>query len=144
MALAIALCAQVRIPLPFTPIPVTLQTLAVLVAPFAVGPARATAGALAYTVLGLMGAPLFAITLGPTFGYILGFSLAPWAMARFASPAIAVLAGTLAVYIPGVFWLALWAPESLGYLLVAGVAPFLPADAVKAAIAYRYARWKSA
>jgi biotin transport system substrate-specific component len=118
---------------------VTLQTLAVLAAPFAVGPMRATAGLIVYAVLGLAGAPVFALSFGPTFGYILGFIAVPGVVSRMRTPATGILAGTLAIYGAGVAWLCLWTGTSPWTALVMGVAPFLPADAVKAALVYRFA-----
>lgn len=137
----VALCAQVRVPLPMTPVPVTLQTLVVLAAPFAVGPTRATAGMLLYTALGLLGAPLFAVSFGPTFGYIVGFAVAAAVVTRFRMPSVGILAGLAAIYGLGVAWLCLWTGGSLWTALAMGVAPFLPGEALKAALAYRFARW---
>ena len=134
-----ALCAQIRLPLPFTPVPVTLQTLAVLAAPFLVGPQRATAGMLLYTGLGLLGVPVFAVAFGPTFGYILGFIAAPAAIAGFRRPAHGLLAGIAAIYGPGALWLMLWAGASPWQAFALGVVPFLPVDALKAAVVYRLA-----
>jgi len=136
----VALCAQIRLPLPFTPVPVTLETLAVLAAPFVVAPQRATAGMLLYTALGLLGAPVFALSFGPTFGYILGFIAAPAVIGRFSRPAFGLLAGTAVIYGLGALWLTLWSGAGLWTAFALGVAPFLPADALKAALVYRFAR----
>jgi biotin transport system substrate-specific component len=135
----VALGAQIRIPLPFSPVPVTLQTLAVLAAPFLVGSSRATMGMLLYAALGLLGAPVFALSFGPTFGFVLGFIAAPALIARF-KPAYGLLAGSTAIYGLGMLWLSLWGHFSLGQAFLLGVAPFLFGDALKAALVYRLAR----
>lgn len=135
----VALCAQVRIPLPFTPVPVTLSTLAVLMAPFAVGAHRATAGFLLYTLLGLMGTPVFAVSFGPTFGYILGYLAVPAVMSQVRQPARALLAGTATIYVVGLAWFCYWMQMSPFHAFWLAIVPFVPVDAVKVALAYRYA-----
>lgn len=137
----LALCAQVRILLPFTPVPVTLQTLAVLALPFAIVPGRAMAGALLYAALGLAGVPIFAIGFGPTFGYILGFAAAVPVVARFQKPAAGIFAGQLTIYALGIAWLSLWSTASPLQTVLLGILPFLPADALKMTLAYAFARW---
>lgn len=133
-----ALGAWIRIPLPFTPVPLTLQTLPVLLAAFLVGRNRAMGGALLYMVAGLAGAPVLAAgaTFGATFGYLVGFVAAPWAVSRFRSPLAGLVAATLAIYAFGATWLSLYTGQSVGSALVLGVAPFVPGDALKAAGAY--------
>lgn len=136
----VALCAQVRIPLPFTPVPVTLSTLAVLMAPFAVGARRATAGFLLYTILGLMGTPVFAVSFGPTFGYILGYLAVPAVMSQVQHPARALFAGTATIYLVGLAWFCYWMQMSPLYAFLFAIVPFVPVDALKVAVAYQYAR----
>lgn len=138
---AVAVGALVRLPLPFTPVPVTLQTLPVLLAGFAVGRQRATGGMLLYLALGLAGVPLFAATSGATFGYLLAFAAVPSVTLRFRSPAYGILAGTLVIYALGAMWLCLWTPVSPRFAVVAGILPFLPGDAVKAVAAFCSLRW---
>jgi biotin transport system substrate-specific component len=138
----IALATQIRIPLPWTPVPVTLQTLPVLAAAFVVGRYRATWGVVLYLALGMAGAPVFAVTVGATFGYLLAFLAAPYLVTVFRSPVAGVTVATLVIYAVGMAWLWVWlrvmAPESassLGGALMMGVIPFVPCDAVKAAMA---------
>src|SRR5690625_3251596 len=69
----LAASAQVAVPLPGTPVPVTAQTLVVLLFAAAVGPVRAGAGASAYLVAGSVGGPWFAVSSGTTLGYRAGF-----------------------------------------------------------------------
>lgn len=139
---AVSLGAWAKIHLPFTPVPLTLQTFAVLVAAFAVSPARATAGVLLYTALGIAGAPLFAeITFGPSFGYIVGFALVPAIVRQAKKPAAGIVLATLAIYAVGVSWLSFWARISVSHAILAGVAPFIAGDCLKAIAAYGAARW---
>lgn len=141
----VALAAQARIPLPWTPVPITLQTVPVLAAGFVVGWRRATAGMLLYVALGLMGAHVFAVNTGvaltPTFGYILAFAAAPAAIARFRNPVSGVIAATALIYAVGATWLALTTPMTAGQIVASGVAPFIPGDVVKAYAACRIGQW---
>ena len=146
-SLLIGLSAQVAIPLPFTPVPVTLQTLVVLVAAFLLGSWRGALAVVAYLGEGLAGLPLFsagtgglAHLLGPTGGYILGFLLAafvvgwlaervlaaPWAALR--AP-VAFLVGTAVIYLCGATWLGAFVGAAKAVSL--GVLPFLVGDAGK-------------
>lgn len=136
---AVAIGAQLRFPLPGTPVPVTLQTLPVLLAPFAVGRFRATGGMALYVLLGLLGTPLFAGSagVGATFGYLLGFMAAPMLIMRFERPALGLLAGFAAVFGLGVTWLAFWADLSPGQALMMGFVPFIPGALLKGMAAYR-------
>lgn len=136
----VALAATVKIPLPWTPVPVTLQTLPVLAAGYAVGWRRATAGMLLYVVLGLAGAPVFAVTFGATFGYILAFIAAPWIVGRFREPWAGIAMATLTIWVVGATWLAWYCGRGLGETIVLGIVPFVPCDVAKAYVAYRIVR----
>jgi biotin transport system substrate-specific component len=147
--LFVALLAQVRIPLPFTPVPLTGQTFGVLLVGAALGARRAVASLGLYLALGLAGLPVFAggaagaaYAFGPTGGYLLGFIAAAWIVGRLAERGLdrrvrtawlAFLAGTLVIYLCGAGWLAL----SLGVeaALRLGVLPFLIGDAAKILLA---------
>jgi biotin transport system substrate-specific component len=149
--LLLALSAQVAIPLPFSPVPLTLQPLAILLIGAAFGPARAAATATLYLLEGAAGLPVFSqghggmIWLaGPTAGYLFAFPLAAaiagWAAERrwTRNPLSAVPAMTLAlatIHAGGWSWLvaALGVPPAAAF--AAGVAPFLLADAIKVALA---------
>lgn len=133
---ALALGALVRFHLPFTPVPVTLQTLPVLLAGFAVGPRRAMMGVLLFAGLTLTGAPVGATAFGPTFGYLLGFAIAPWIAVLPGRKPLGILLATLAIYVCGAAWLGLWGGLTAGQAVAAGVLPFLPGDAVKALAAW--------
>ncbi len=144
-----ALTARVTVHLPFTPVPITLQTLAVVLSGLVLG---SKAGALAQlTYLGLLatGLPLDANGLGtaaffgPTAGYLLGFVpaayVAGWLAERLAARSwwgnfTAAVAGVLTLYLVGASWLALML-GSWQTAWAAGVAPFILLDLGKAALA---------
>lgn len=134
------------IPLPFTPVPVSLATFAVLLTGASLGPVRAAASAGLYLALGALGAPIFADgasgVLFPSFGYIVGYVLAAIAVGALArrradrhvaSTVGASVLGTLLVYAAGVPWLAVSLGVDLGTALALGVLPFLLGDAIKVA-----------
>lgn len=146
--------AQVAIPL--WPVPITGQTLAVLLVGASLGMVRGGLALALYAVVGGLGAPIFsdgasgwAVILGPTGGYIVGFvvsaALVGWlserAWERKFLKALATFAvGTLVVFAIGLPWLAAWLgaaglPNDLGSVLNAGLWPFLIGGAVKALIA---------
>ncbi len=140
--------SQVMVPLPFTPVPLTLGTFAVLLVGASLGPVRGVLSMLLYLGAGLAGVPWFAGQASgwalASFGYVLGYVLAAWLVGALArrhadrSPlAMAGTAGlaTLAVYAGGVPWLMAYAGLGVGEALVAGVVPFLVGDALKAAAA---------
>ncbi len=137
---AMAVGALVRIPLPFSPIPLTLQTVPVLLAAFTVGRTRAFAGILLYIALGLFGVPLFA-AYGPTFGYLVAFAMTPYVATRFRNPATGILCATVAIWLFGATWLAVWLHCSPWQAVALGVLPFIPGDILKAVAAYRLLRW---
>ena len=143
-AVAIGLSAQVAVPLPFTPVPVTGQTFAVLLGAAALGASRATMGATLYVTLGLIGVPWFTATGWASFGYILGFVAAAAIVGRLArlgndrtvGRTVALMGvGNLVIYAFGIPVLAL--VVGLGPLeaVLMGAVPFLVGDAIKLALA---------
>lgn len=152
-AALVALCAQVEVPL--RPVPMTLQTLAVLLVGAALGWRRGALALLTYLAAGAAGLPVFAGGKGslltaagaltPTLGYLLGFVLAAalvgWLAERLRldrtpwGTALAMLAGNIAIYLPGLAWLAYSFSLSGQKLLTAGLTPFLLGDALKLALA---------
>jgi len=146
---AVMLGAWVRIPLPFSPVPITLQTLPVLLAGYAVGRTRATAGMALYLLLGfapyaLLGiekSPLLATPFGPTLGYLVAFVFAPTVIARFRQPEVGLLAATLLIYALGAGWLAVYAQCGLAAAVAIGVLPFLAGDLLKVLAARRLLTW---
>ena len=87
-ALFVGIAAQIAIPLPFTPVPLTLQTFAVLLAGSALGSLRGAAAMALYAVVGIAGVPWFAEGSSgysaPSFGYIIGFIVAAFIVGRIA------------------------------------------------------------
>jgi biotin transport system substrate-specific component len=144
----VGLSAQVAIPLPFTPVPLSLQTFAVLLSAAALGPARAAAGMLLYLVAGMAGVPWFSQqTSGwgfPSFGYIIGFVLAAalvgvlarrGADRRVIGTAATMVAGNLVIYAVGVPYLAVAIGVDLPQALALGAVPFLLGDGLKILLA---------
>ncbi|SDQ44906.1 biotin transporter BioY [Thermostaphylospora chromogena] len=139
------LTAQVSFPVPGTPVPVTLQTLAVLLTGAALGPVRAAFAMGLYLALGQLGVPWFAPDGGnATLGYIVGFILAAWVVGALArrggdrTPLRTVASigvGTLVIYAVGVPWLMLATGMDVGTAVAKGVAPFLVGDLIKVLVA---------
>ncbi|GAB4560666.1 MAG: biotin transporter BioY [Anaerolineae bacterium] len=141
-----ALTARVVIPLPFTPVPVTLQVLAVLLAGLALGAQRGAASQAAYLSAILIGLPLSAKGLGgpaaflsPTGGYLVAFVPAAYVVGALARPGwrtwAAALAGVLVIYAGGASWLAIWLGGDWSKAWALGVAPFIAVDVAKALVA---------
>jgi biotin transport system substrate-specific component len=146
----VAVSAHVSLPLPFTPVPITLQTFAVLLVGMLLGPTAGFAAMMAYLAEGAAGLPVFsphgpggfAQLLGATGGFLFSYPLAAavagWVVrgTRLVSSrfALAVTAGVLAsviVFSLGAGWLVLYAHKSASLAWQLGVVPFLPGDAVK-------------
>lgn len=142
------LAAQVSIPLPFTPVPISLQTLTVLLSGAALGPLRGGLGMALYLVAGLAGVPWFSEQRSgfdfPSFGYILGFVLSAilvgWLARRGLDRSVPgtigiMVLGNLVIYAFGVPWLANSLGVDLPSALEFGAWPFLIGDALKIALA---------
>ena len=149
VAAALALASQIALPLPGTPVPLTLQPFVVVLAGLLIGPLDAAAALVLYLVAGAAGAPVFAPMgapglarlLGPTGGYLLAYpvaaAVAGWLGAgreRFVTRLIAALAGILVLYVGGLSQLVI-ITGSLAAATVIGVLPFAAADLVKAIVA---------
>ena len=150
-ALLTAAAAQLVIPLPFTPVPITGQTFAVLLAGGVLGLRAGASSQALYVALGAVGLPVYAersggwdVFTGPTFGYLIGFILAAAVVGFFAErkqdrnlatswPAF--LTGSLVIYACGVSWLMISLGMTLEEAVVAGVVPFLVGDLLKALLA---------
>ncbi len=158
-AVLTGIVAQVSIPLPFTPVPVTLQTLTVLLAGAALGPIRGGLSMLLYLVAGVAGVPWFSQQESgwalATFGYIIGFVVAATFVGALAQrgadrtvlgAAFLMVLGNLVIYAIGVAWLANWIPLDMPAALQAGMWPFLIGDALKIVLAAGLlpAAWKLA
>ena len=152
-----AAAAQISIPLPFTPVPFTLQPMVVLLGGAVLGSRLGMASQVLYLLAGIAGLPVFAASpvlpqgalrlLGPTGGYLLSYPLAAFvtgALAergfdrRYLTSVLAMTAGLIVIFTCGVLWLAFFArpaARGLSVALQTGLYPFLPADIVKLFIA---------
>ncbi len=169
----VAASAQLTIPL--EPVPITGQTFGVLVVAMALGSRLGLLALAAYLLEGLAGLPVFAggasgpaAIAGPSGGYLIGYLPAAWLIGRLAErgwdrsvtrTALAMLAGNVALYVPGLLWLG-WQMSALPadtfsdqslimVVLWAGLLPFIPGDAVKLALAavamplgWKLVRWR--
>ncbi|MGB9890072.1 MAG: biotin transporter BioY [Anaerolineae bacterium] len=145
----VGLMAQIAIPLPFTPVPITGQTFGVLLVGALLGSRRGALALGLYLLEGIAGLPVFAggsgglaRLLGPTGGYLVGFVAAAavtgWLCERggdrrVLTAVLAMLAGNLVIYLFGLPWLAcLVGPERA---LIMGLWPFIPGDLLKLTLA---------
>jgi len=145
----IALCAQIAVRVPFSPVPITGQTLGVLAVGALLGSRRGTLSVLAYLVEGIAGFPVFAgggsgpiWLLGPTGGYLLGFVAAAWVVGwlcerlwdhSFAGTLVIMLAGSATIYLFGLLWLARFVGADRALAL--GLIPFVPVEVIKITLA---------
>ena len=146
-AVAVAVSAQCSVHLPFTPVPMTLQGLAVILVGGLTGSTAAAGAMLLYLTAGAFGAPVFANgagglqhLIGPTGGYLLAFPLAAWIVGRVGKRGnlglciLAALLGMLAIHAGGLAQLILLT-GSIKTALAAGTAPFLLVDSLKVVLA---------
>jgi biotin transport system substrate-specific component len=152
-SLLTALMARVEIPLPFTPVPITGQTFAVLLVGAALGSRRGALSMAVYLLEGALGLPVFAggaaglaRLRGPTGGYLIGFIAAAFVTGwlaergwdrRPATTALAMLTGNAVIYLFGLPWLAWFVGGFLGPkgALALGLLPFVPGDLLKLLLA---------
>lgn len=140
--------AQLSVHLSFTPVPITGQTLGVLLAGTALGWKRGSAALALYAVAGVAGVPWFAAHSsgyeGASFGYVVGFvlcaALCGWLAERGADRSVvrslpAMVAGEVVMYGVGVLWLALDLHVGAGKAVALGLTPFLAGDVLKAGLA---------
>jgi len=155
----LALSAQISFYVPFSVVPVTAQTFAVLMIAAMLGSGRGSFAVLTYIAQGAMGLPVFAmgkagawVLFGPTGGYLVGFVVAAMIVGRLAEKgwdrsvlktAAAMTIGTLVIFTMGVFWLTALT-GNLQSALVAGFYPFIAAGVFKivTAAAILPAGWK--
>ncbi len=146
-AIFVGICAQITIPLWFTPVPITGQTFAVLLGAEVLGWRRGVAGTVLYAAAGLVGLPWFAGHAGgasmlasPLLGYILAFipasAVGGWLAARgmdrtFLRSALVMAASNLVIYAGGMAWLAASLGTGVERTLALGMLPFIPGDTIK-------------
>jgi biotin transport system substrate-specific component len=144
----VALCARITVPLPFTPVPLTLQNFGVLLVGLALGPRRAFAALVLYLAEGLVGMPVFNPTgpgglaqlLGPTGGFLLAYpfvaSIAGWVFEAknenksFARAAVACVLAEIFLFVCGLSWLAVLT-HSLALAIRFGLYWFVFAEVIK-------------
>lgn len=141
--LLLTLGAYAAIRLPFTPVPITGQTFAVLLIGAAYGWRRGASAVALYLLVGFAGLPVFAAVPGAfTYGYLAGFLLAAIVVGalsewgwdrRLPTSLLAMLLGEVAIYACGLPWLA----RFVGWqnVVAAGLTPFIVGDAIKLAAA---------
>ena len=156
--------AQVSIPLPFTPVPFTLQPMVVLLGAAALGSRLGASSQILYLALGIVGMPVFAASpvlpqgiarlLGPTGGYLMSDPLAAFVTGylaqcgldrRYLTSVLAMGAGLAIIFSCGVLWLAFGVPHAgLSAAVASGLVPFVLADVVKLFLAASVlpAAWK--
>jgi len=147
-SLLIAVCAHISLPLYFTPVPLTLQTFAVLLLGLLLSPRLASGVAIAYLAEGALGLPVFAPTpampglahlLGPTGGYLLSYPAAAAVTAllwrRIArgtvGAGLAAAAGSVVILACGALWLGIFTRVGVQATLASAVLPFIPGDLLK-------------
>ena len=160
MAALTGLLAQVRIAIPWSPVPITGQTFAALLAGVLLGRWWGGASLAVYAALGVAGVPWFtgwASGFGATGGYIIGFILAALFLGYFTDKyvrarsfvsmlALMLFANFVLIYVPGLLWLGLWLNVvkgqmvSIAVLLGMGALPFIAGDITKAVLAAAIAR----
>ena len=148
-SLLIGLCAHTKVWLPFSPVPVTGQTFAVLMIGALLGARRGCLAVLAYIMEGAAGLPVFAlgagpaVLVGPTGGYLFGFIPAAYITGRLAengwdrrigTTVLAMVFGNLAIYSFGLFWLCCLTGFNT-MVLTLGLYPFIVGDMVKIILA---------
>ena len=147
----VAACAHISFPLPFTPVPLTLQNFAVILVGMALGPVAGFSAMVLYLAEGALGLPVFAPTggpagmahlLGPNGGFLFSYpivaAIAGWIVramksvtSRFRSALIAATVATFPIFLLGAGWLSHFAHLSVSATWSLAVAPFLPGEVVK-------------
>ncbi len=147
-SLFVAVCAHVSVPLWFTPVPLTLQTFAVLLLGLLLSPSVSAAALVVYLAEGAAGLPVFSPAgpagflhiFGPTGGYLLSYPFAAAltgllrrhvAGGGFASSVLAAATASVLILLCGAAWFAVIAHQSAAAVLTLTVLPFLPGDTLK-------------
>jgi biotin transport system substrate-specific component len=147
----VAVCAHISLPLPFTPVPLTLQNFAVILVGMALGPIAGFSAMVLYLAEGVLGLPVFtpsggpagmAHLLGPNGGFLFSYPLAAatagWVVramqhitTRFRSALAAATVATLPIFLLGAGWFAHYAHHNVSAIWSLAVAPFIPGEIVK-------------
>ncbi len=148
-SILVALCARLAFYLPFSPVPVTMQTFGVLLTGALLGSRRGALSIITYLMEGALGLPVFAggnmgiaIIIGPTGGYLIGFVAAAYLTGylaergwdrKYRTTVLAMILGTTAIFIFGLAWLSILLKDTP--ILKIGLYPFIPGAVVKIAFA---------
>ena len=150
---ALILIGQITIPLPFTPVPISMGTFAALGVGAVLGSRRGVMSALLLGALAAVGAPVLAGWnggVGVTFGYVIGYVLiaaiagraaSVWSnhsgstARRVATGVALMLLASASVYVPGLVWLKIATGASWGATLSLGLVPFIIGDVLKSLVA---------
>lgn len=150
-----AMGAYLRVPLWFTPVPLTLQTFFVILSGAVLGPSLGLTSQVIYIVLGLLGVPLFANTgsttaylMGPTTGYLFGFVICSFLSGKlfavnrtFLRSFALFFSCSLIILLSGAVWLGIFLKLGIVKAFILGVLPFIAGDCLKAyAAALIYSR----
>jgi biotin transport system substrate-specific component len=161
----VGVCAHISFPLPFTPVPLTLQNFAVILVGMALGPVAGFSAMVLYLAEGALGLPVFtpyssggiAHLLGPTGGFLFSYPLAAatagWVVramqpltSRFRRALVAATAATLPIFLLGAGWLGHFLHLSVPATWSLAVVPFLPGEIVKitaaAGLYSTFQRWR--
>ena len=144
-ALMTAIGAYIRVPLPFTPVPITLQTFFVVLSGAFLGKKLGVASQISYIVFGALGIPVFQgyasgilHLAGPTGGYIVGFIVSAFIVGilteknrSFSRIFVSMLIGLLTIYFFGILWLVIGFRLSILNALFLGMLPFIPGAIAK-------------
>lgn len=150
-----AATSLIKVSLPFTEVPLTLQVFFSLLAGATLGPAYGGLSMLVYVLMGVVGLPVFAggtaglgVLFGPTGGYLFGFIAAAFVVGFIISKgkvntlrlAVAMVAGIFVIYLLGVLQLAFVNKLAISQAILLGAAPFILLDMIKAFVAAAVAR----
>lgn len=145
-----AILAQISIPLPFSPVPITFQIFAVYISSIILGSKLGTLSQIIYVLLGAIGIPVFAnfsgglhFILGPTGGYILSYPIIAFIIGKilekkqsFIITVLGLLFSLIVCYFIGVLQLSIITKITIQKAILVGALPFIPLDIVKIIIAY--------
>ncbi|MCL1830190.1 MAG: biotin transporter BioY [Oscillospiraceae bacterium] len=153
MTSVISVSAMIALPLPFTPVPLSLANLTIMLSGVLCGVIDGTLAVIMYILLGMVGLPIFAgfnsgigVILGPTGGYIMGYPILAFLVGylsrvfsrrlkRFTAHLISMAIGLIVLYLFGCSWYILTTGVSVTAAISVTIIPFLPGDLLKAVTA---------
>lgn len=155
-AIIVVLAIIPPIPVPFSPVPITLQTLGVFLAATMLGSKLGSLAVLIYVLLGTFGLPVFAggasgfgVLVGPTGGYLIGFIIGAFVIGFLMEKSpfkgivrdvVSMVCGLVVIYVIGTIWLSVVTEMPLQKALLVGSLPYIPLDIVKLTLAVLLAK----